>query len=205
MCGEGGSTTWGFARAFQLAWQILHINHLSLGRTGLLTFHKLAHTTCSETRWRCQTGCRQVGPALLPHKTLSPLCSPWSAFLAHLPLPSSSAACVVSDSRRLSNWPQNVPGNRASSRGRSTATLHSEKLSLPAKWQTDKRTEREAEWKKEGTEKDSKATELKGKCDQSNSFSLQFQFRFSITTRRRREEKSIKVKLESVHRPQRRQ
>lgn len=113
MCGEGGSTTWGFARAFQLAWQILHINHLSLGRTGLLTFHKLAHTTCSETRWRCQTGCRQVGPALLPHKTLSPLCSPWSAFLAHLPLPSSSAACVVSDSRRLSNWPQNVPGNRA--------------------------------------------------------------------------------------------
>lgn len=60
----GWGDTLGLRARLPISLTNFHINHLSLGRTGLLTFHKLAHTTCSETRWRWrwrwQTGCRQV-------------------------------------------------------------------------------------------------------------------------------------------------
>lgn len=211
----GWGDTLGLRARLPISLTNFHINHLSLGRTGLLTFHKLAHTTCSETRWRWrwrwQTGCRQVDRLCSPINPVPWSPSPWSAFLAHLPpfplLPLPLALLLwVSDSRRLSNWPQNVPGNRARSRGRSPATLHSEKLSLPV---NDRHTDREGEWKR-GAEKDREATELKG--NERSIHLIAFSFHFisisifnQVTIRHdttRRGEKSINVKLESVHTPQ---
>lgn len=99
----GWGDTLGLRARLPISLTNFHINHLSLGRTGLLTFHKLAHTTCSETRWRWrwrwQTGCRQVDRLCSPINPVPPLpiplvCIP-RALAAVSAAPSSSGSVAL--------------------------------------------------------------------------------------------------------------
>lgn len=140
-------------------------------------------TTTAMANWLPASGpapCSLL-PARLDHTLYPLLCIPRAL--------AAAVSAAAADSRRLSNWPQNLPGNRARSSGRSDRnTIHSEKLSLPV---NDRQTGRGREGERD------RECERKGTVERHFHFDFNFVFQSRYDTIR-----SINVKLESVHWPQ---